>query len=114
MRWELKQSFDGSRGEFLAALYHLEKTDIPSTDPLTGGTVQIGRQSSRGVELAVGYRLWDVARIDANIAFVDARYDEFRSGASNFTGNLPPNVPKTVANPASHSCPGPAGPSAAG
>lgn len=94
----LKQSFDNGRGEFIAAIYHLEKTNIPSTDPLTGGTVQIGKQSSRGIELAAGWKPNDILRLDANVAFVDARYDEFRSGASNFSGNLPPNVPKIVAN----------------
>jgi iron complex outermembrane recepter protein len=94
----VKQSIDNGRGEIVAAVYHLEKTDIPSTDPLTGGTVQIGKQSSRGIEVAVGWRPSDVVRVDANIAYVDARYDEFRSGTANFAGNLPPNVPATVGN----------------
>lgn len=40
----------------------------------------------------------DWLRLTANIAFVNARYEEFRSGAANFAGNRPPNVPATVAN----------------
>jgi iron complex outermembrane receptor protein len=83
----------------LAAVYHIEKTDIPSTDPLTGFTVQVGKQSSRGFEISGSYRPMETLRLEANFAYVDARYDEFRaSTTTNFTGNTPPNVPQIVTN----------------
>jgi iron complex outermembrane receptor protein len=94
----VKQSFDNGRGELVAALYHIDKTNIPSVDP-TGATVQVGEQSSKGVELAASWRPTDALRFDANIAFVDARYEDYStSSVADFTGNRPPNVPDTVAN----------------
>jgi iron complex outermembrane receptor protein len=97
----VKHSFANGRGELLASVYHIEKTDIPSTDPVTGFTVQVGKQSSRGFEVAGSYRPIDTLRLEANFAYVHARYDEFRtsmSASGDFTGNAPPNVPQVVAN----------------
>lgn len=97
----VKHSFANGRGELLAAVYYIEKTDIPSTDPVTGFTVQVGKQSSRGFEVSGSYRPIETLRIEANFAYVDAQYDEYRTSATasgNFTGNTPPNVPQVVAN----------------
>ncbi len=93
-----KQGFGGGRGEITAAVYRIEKKDIPSTDPATGATVQIGRQSSTGFEIGGSFRPIDSLRLFANAAMVSARFDEFRSGSSNFAGNQPPNVPRWVLN----------------
>ncbi|QCI67296.1 TonB-dependent receptor [Phreatobacter stygius] len=93
-----KQGFWNGRGEVTAALYRIEKTNVPSTDPLTGNTVQVGRQSSQGFEIGGSYRPVDEIRLTANLAMVEARYDEFRSGSADFAGNRPPNVPRWVAN----------------
>jgi iron complex outermembrane receptor protein len=94
----VKQSFANGRGELVAALYQIDKTNIPSVDP-KGATVQVGQQSSKGVELAASWRPTDALRFDANIAFVDARYEDYStSSVADFTGNRPPNVPDTVAN----------------
>jgi iron complex outermembrane receptor protein len=94
----IKQSFANGRGELVAALYQIDKTNIPSVDP-KGATVQVGQQSSKGVELAASWRPTDALRFDANIAFVDARYEDYStSSVADFTGNRPPNVPDTVAN----------------
>jgi iron complex outermembrane recepter protein len=95
----IKHAFAGGRGELVASVYQIEKTDIPSTDPATGFTVQVGKQSSRGLEISGSYRPIDNLRLEANVAYVHARYDEYRTNTSaNFTGNTPPNVPQTVAN----------------
>ena len=95
----VKHSLANGRGELLASVYRIEKTDIPSTDPLTGFTVQVGKQSSRGFEISGSYRPIDTLRLEANFAYVNARYDEYRtSTTANFTGNIPPNVPQVVAN----------------
>jgi iron complex outermembrane receptor protein len=95
----IKHAFASGRGELLASVYQIEKTDIPSIDPATGFTIQVGKQSSRGFEIAGSYRPLDNLRLEANLAYVHARYDEYRtSSTANFTGNTPPNVPQTVAN----------------
>jgi len=95
----IKHSFLNGRGEILASVYQIEKTDIPSTDPATGFTVQVGKQSSRGFEIAGSYRPLDILRLEANLALVNARYDEYRTSTSaDFSGKTPPNVPQTVAN----------------
>jgi iron complex outermembrane receptor protein len=61
-------------------------------------TVQIGRQSSRGLELSVVARPTPWWQIEANMAALDARYDVFLEGAVSRAGNLPPNVPELVGN----------------
>jgi iron complex outermembrane recepter protein len=95
----MKGLFNRDRGEWTVALYQIEKTDIPSTDPLnTASTIQVGKQSSKGVEASVGWRVTPTVRLDANVAILEAQYDEFRSGAVSFAGKLPPNVPEKVAN----------------
>jgi iron complex outermembrane receptor protein len=94
----IKQSFAGGRGEWTAAVYEIEKTNIPSVDA-NGRTVQVGKQSSRGIEFAASYRPSDRLRIEGNIAFVKARYDEYRTSAAvDLAGKIPPNVPERVAN----------------
>jgi iron complex outermembrane receptor protein len=95
----VKQSFANGRGELVAALYHIDKSNIPSVDPATDKTVQVGLQSAKGVELAASWRPTDALRFDANIAFVDAVFEEFSvSKGVSFAGNRPANVPDTVAN----------------
>lgn len=81
------------------AAYHLAKRKLTSTDPADATrTVQIGRQSSRGVELAFALAPTARLRVDANLARLGARYDEFVEGAVSRAGNVPANVPRTVAN----------------
>jgi iron complex outermembrane receptor protein len=91
-RWDGRLSLD-------AAVYHLEKRKLTSTDPLDSTrTVQVGRQSSRGVEVALALTPSARVRIDANLARLGARYDEFFEGAVSRAGNVPANVPRTVVN----------------
>lgn len=64
--------------------------------------INVGQQSSRGVELSLGLRPSEQWHIDANIAAIRARYDEYStvSGGviTNRSGNQPPFVPDYVAN----------------
>ncbi|MDW5444794.1 TonB-dependent siderophore receptor [Polaromonas sp. SM01] len=91
------------RGEWTASVYRIEKRNLLSRDainPLV--TQQIGQQSSTGVELAlamVPVRGWSV---DANLAMLRARYDNFKEvvGAALVSrdGNQVANVPERTAN----------------
>jgi len=99
--WEggIKATAAQGRLDFTAATYRIVKTDLTTTDPNDSTrTVQIGEQSSRGVELAMVARPDDRWLIEANIAALDARYDLFFEGTTSRTGNLPPNVPELVFN----------------
>lgn len=99
----VKQSFWGGRGEWTLAGYEIVKNNLLARDPNNPPfTVQVGQQSSRGVEATVGFLLDYGWRIDANTAFLRARYDDFVQSvggvAVNFAGNVPVNVPQTVSN----------------
>ncbi|WP_063693956.1 TonB-dependent receptor [Bradyrhizobium stylosanthis] len=99
----VKQSFWGGRGEWTLAGYEIVKNNLLARDPnIPSLTVQVGQQSSRGVEASVGF-LFDYGwRIDANTAFLRAKYDDFvqavGGGSVNYAGNVPVNVPQTVSN----------------
>jgi len=99
----VKQSFWGGRGEWTLAGYQIVKNNLLQRDPNNPTvTVQVGQQSSRGVEASVGFALDHGWRIDANTALLRAKYDDFvqplGTGTVNYAGNVPVNVPQTVSN----------------
>lgn len=105
----VKQSFWEGRGEWTLAAYDIEKSDILTRDEFNpANVIQVGQQSSRGIEASLGLQLTDTLRYDGNIALLEARFDEFSepppSGSSPGTpaidrsGNRPPNVPEQVVN----------------
>lgn len=98
-QWEagVKADLPWSLGEVTLAYFDIVRTDILTRDPLNSTlTVQIGEQSSDGVELAVALRPHPKWAIDASLSLLDARFDEFneRVGAVSVSraGNLPPDV----------------------
>ncbi|UHC15694.1 TonB-dependent siderophore receptor [Methylobacterium currus] len=98
-----KGLFDGGRGEWTFAAYHIRKDDLLTPIPDRPTEVaQVGSQSSRGVEVAVAYQLSEAWRIEANTALLRARYDNFAQtigGALlSFTGKVPVDVPQRVTN----------------
>jgi iron complex outermembrane receptor protein len=100
----VKQSFWGGRGEWTLAGYQIVKNNLLARDPNNSQiTVQVGQQSSRGVEASLGLKLDYGWRIDANTAWLRAKYDDFvqpgaNGGTVNFAGNVPVNVPLNVSN----------------
>ena len=96
----VKQSFWGGRGEWTLAGYQIVKNNLLTPIPGGGGTVQqVGQQSSRGIEATVGLALDHGWRIDANTAWLRAKYDDFvQSATLNYAGNVPVNVPQNVSN----------------
>jgi iron complex outermembrane recepter protein len=100
----------GARSDWLSgrmktevALYRLQRRDLPTADPVTPGAfVQIGKQSSRGIELAASLRPLASLELNANAALLRARFDT----AVNFVGGVgavaagstPANVPRRVFN----------------
>lgn len=99
--WEggVKASLWGDRADVTAAVYHLAKRDLTTADPADATrTIQIGAQSSRGVELSMVARPAERWLVEANVAVLNARYDTFFEATTSRAGNLPPNVPEMVVN----------------
>lgn len=90
-------------GEATLALFHLERSDILTRDPNNPGLViQIGQQSSKGIEIAIAVRPIKQLTIEANGAFMDSKFDVFNESVAGKSvsraGNLPPNTPEKVGN----------------
>lgn len=99
----VKQSFWGGRGEWTLAGYEIVKNNLLIADPSKpGASLQIGQQSSRGVEASVGLALDYGWRIDANLALLRAKYDNNSQIVGgklvSYAGNVPVNVPQQVSN----------------
>ena len=93
----LKQSLRDARLQHTLALYYILKDNLLSNDP--GGVQrQIGRQSSRGIEWDVFWLPLEHLSLDFNLALIKPEYRTFVSGANDFSGNTPRNVPERTAN----------------
>ncbi|WP_157643931.1 TonB-dependent receptor domain-containing protein, partial [Burkholderia ubonensis] len=104
-QWEAgaKQTLADGRAYWTFAVYDITKRNLLSTDPFNPALrQQVGRQSSRGVELTGGARLPHGWTVDANVALLRARYDEFNQTiggvAVSRAGSVPANVPQQTAN----------------
>ncbi|WP_398484960.1 TonB-dependent receptor, partial [Tardiphaga sp.] len=96
----VKQSLFNGRAEWTLAGYEIVKNNLLARDPNNLNVVlQVGQQSSRGIEASVGMLLDYGWRIDANTTFLQAKYDDFlQASGVNFAGNVPVNVPLNVSN----------------
>jgi iron complex outermembrane recepter protein len=99
----LKQSLWNQRAEWTVAGYHIVKDKLLA--PIAGrpGEVQqVGSQSSRGVEATAAVNLPAGVRLEGNVAFLDARYDdyaeEFNGVVISREGQTPPSVPERSIN----------------
>lgn len=104
-QWEvgLKGSFFENRAQVTLAFFDLSRRNMLTRDTSDPDTVQqIGKQSSRGVELAVAVRPTWQWTFDANLALVDAQYDRFADRVAGVgvdrKGNRPNDVPEVLAN----------------
>ncbi|KQW54414.1 TonB-dependent receptor [Variovorax sp. Root411] len=98
-----KRQLADNRGAWTVAAYRIEKSKLLSrdaTDPTL--TQQIGKQSSEGIEATLDLALTSTLRLEANIAKLRARYDDFNElvGQSlvSRAGNTPTGVPEEAAN----------------
>ncbi|ABM32636.1 TonB-dependent receptor [Paracidovorax citrulli] len=91
------------RGEWTAAAYRIDKRHLLSRDPDEPGVVrQVGHQSSTGLELAFAAEPVSGWTVDANAAWLRARYEDFdeASGGTAVSrrGNVPVGVPERTAH----------------
>jgi iron complex outermembrane receptor protein len=94
----IKQSIAGGRAEWTVAGYQIVKNDLLIPDPIAFATlIQVGQQSSTGVEVTGSVDFGHGLRVAANGTVLRPRYDDFFevvSGARiSRSGNKPTNVP---------------------
>ena len=92
-------AFDAS-----AALFRIVKTNLLITQIIGGVSVSqtAGQQAASGIELAAAWRPFSTVNVDANAAFTQSRFNDFKEVVAGSTfvrdGNTPPNVPTVTAN----------------
>lgn len=102
-QWEVgaKGQFFNHRVEWTAAYFDIVRENILTQVSQTA-SVNVGQQSSKGVELDAAWRVTDAWRLQGNVTFLSAKLDEFNelSGGTlvSRSGNRPFEVPQTVAN----------------
>lgn len=99
----IKQTFAQGQGDWTLAAYRIVKKKLVTRDASDPSlSVQVGQQSSRGIEATVGWAFTPAWRIDVNAAVLNARYDDFSESvqgvAVSRNGNVPTDVPERVAN----------------
>ena len=99
----IKQNFLHNKGEWTFAAYHIVKKNLVTRDVLNPSlSVQVGEQSTKGIEATVGVEFLPGWRVDANAALLQARYDDFTESvggtAVSRAGNVPTDVPERLAN----------------
>lgn len=99
----LKQGFWAGRGEWTLAAYYIRKSDLLTRDPTDPDLrVQVGQQSSRGIEASLALAFAPGWKVEANATVLRAKYDDFSEpvggAAVSRNGNVPPNVPERLAN----------------
>lgn len=88
------------KGEVNIALFYIKKKDVLTPVPGSPGVFnQIGKQSSKGIEISGSMRPIPAWFIQGNFSVLSAEFDEFvtRGGAS-LAGNEPLNVPEALGN----------------
>ena len=98
-----KRQLANGRGAWTVAAYRIEKNKLLSRDAHDPNvTQQIGKQSSEGIEATLDLALTSTLRLEANVAKLRARYDDFNEvvGKSLISraGNTPFGVPEEAAN----------------
>lgn len=96
----VKQLLAGGAAEWTAALYRIRKDDIITRDPGNPAlSWQGGSQTSQGAEVSASVNLAPGWRMDGNLAWTDAEFDELlEAGNVSRAGNRPANVPKVSSN----------------
>jgi len=98
-----KNTFWDQRGEWTLALYSIEKDNLLTRDPTNPSQqIQVGQRSSKGIESTLSMQLGKTVQLDANVALLRARYDDFSeptaAGLVSRDGNVPTDVPEQTAN----------------
>jgi len=99
----LKGYLPGRSGEFTLSHFNIVRNDILTRDPnAPATTIQIGQQSSRGIEFDVAWRPFAAWAFGINGTWLQAQFDTFNESvggvATSRAGLLPPDTPERVGN----------------
>lgn len=97
-QWEVglkATNFDNSLN-FTIAYFDIERDDV-SQQIGVDSAVNVGGRESKGFEAAFNYSPFSSLDLAANIAYVDAEFEDSVNFVT-FAGNTPPNVPDWTAN----------------
>lgn len=101
----IKQSFWQKKGEWTFAAYSIKKNNLLTRDANNAALkVQVGEQSSKGIEGTLAMAFAPGWQLDANASILRAQYDDFAESvgspavAVSRAGNVPPNVAEQLAN----------------
>lgn len=104
-QWEvgIKRSFWAGKGDWTLAAYAITKNNLLTRDPNNPSLrIQVGERSSTGIEGTLSLQATKTLHLDANVALLKARYDDFNESvggvAVSRNGNVPTDVPERVAN----------------
>jgi len=98
-----KGQLPNGRGELTLALFDIVRSNILTRDPMQPGqTIQIGQQSSQGLEFDLLWRLNPHWTLGLNGTRLEAQFDRFiesvGGAAVSRAGLLPPDTPESVTN----------------
>ncbi|MDR4501818.1 MAG: TonB-dependent receptor [Nitrospirales bacterium] len=102
-QWEvgIKGQFWDDRIQWTVAYFDIRRKHI-LTQVSQNESVNVGKQSSKGVEIDLAAKVTDAWRVQGNVTFLSAKFDKFSqlSGGNlvSRNGHRPPEVPQTVAN----------------
>ncbi|CAN5284853.1 TonB-dependent receptor [soil metagenome] len=99
----IKHIFWGTRGQWTLAAYDIVKKKLLTSDPLIPTIqVQVGQQSSKGIEASLSLEPIDRVSVSLNGTVLRARYDDFAESVGGVlfqrAGNRPTNVAAKTAN----------------
>ncbi len=99
----IKQSILNKKGDWSLAVYRIAKNNLMTRDNANPSLwIQVGQQSTQGVEGTVSLPVTNKVQLDANVALLKAQYDDFTESVSGVAvsrnGNTPANVPERQAN----------------
>lgn len=93
-----KALFLDGRGSATLAAYRIVKKGLLAQRTFASPIEQVGQRSAKGLEAAIALDLPAGFGVDANGTVLDATFDGFLSGSTDYTGNTPPNIPQKAAN----------------
>ena len=102
-QWEIGVKGDlwNKRAEWTLAYFDIVRKNILTQTSLTEA-INVGRQSSRGVEVVGGLRPTEAWRVQGNLTLLSAKLEDFAESAGGTVvsrnGNRPFNVPQAMAN----------------
>lgn len=99
----IKQAFWNKKGEWTLAAYNIKKNNLLSRDTTNPDLrIQVGQQSSTGLEGTLALAFAPGWQLDANAAILRAKFDDFNDSVAGVAisraGNVPPNVAERLAN----------------